>query len=187
MEQISINWSNHHSHQTGVISKILFSHQFSDCVLVAEGCHVYAHKLVMAAASPYFCELFNSRPSFAYEIHGITFEGLCHFVQFVYTGDTQVNRAHVQDFLQICTQFQISGVGEFSVTAAAVAPPAELAASPRGSVTPRAKRRMSFRKCHNCYKTFYSLKRCKDHEMVCRNKHARRRLNFDQLEPMDVD
>lgn len=54
MEQYKIKWNNHKSFVTWQYLDLLRENKFTDCTIATEGQSLKAHRIVLAAASPYF-------------------------------------------------------------------------------------------------------------------------------------
>jgi kelch-like protein 2/3 len=70
-----------------------------DVVLVAEGVEINAHKLVLAASSPYFCAMFKDfeeRTQDRIVIGGVDPDALRCLVDYIYTSEVQVTEENVQ-------------------------------------------------------------------------------------------
>jgi hypothetical protein len=194
MDFVNIFWSHHGAHRTEGFADFFINNQLTDCVLIAEDRYIYAHKVILAASSPYFYNLFNARQSVAYEIYGVTFEALCTLIEFIYTGKVQVLNIQIAEFIKVCNFLQVNGVEDISVSVVPVPTRDPLVPTPSPSPTssPRRRHPRSIKKCINCCKSFSSTKRFKNHRVGCDKKQrregrARRRLEFATAELMEVN
>lgn len=82
-----------------------------DVILVAEGRLVYAHKLILATACPFFLNLFNTTPGInnVFVIDGVSYLDLCMVLQFIYTGNANVNPSHADHLIYLLSLFGIDG------------------------------------------------------------------------------
>jgi hypothetical protein len=88
---------------------IKFDHS-TDCILIAEGKILYAHKVILAIASPYFLELFKANSDFnrIFVIPGISHFELRLVLRYIYTGVVNVSSSQVDRFISILTFFGIN-------------------------------------------------------------------------------
>lgn len=68
MEKIIVKWSGFEKSQCDQFLKLVDERRFTDCVLTAEGESIKAHRLVLAAASPYFMVVENDKAIFQFLI-----------------------------------------------------------------------------------------------------------------------
>lgn len=155
-----INWQEHSS--IGIANFSRENHS-TDVILSADGQFLSAHKLVLAAASPFFMELFRSNPSNIYYMHGISYDGLCNAIEFIYNGNVELMKVSMEDFVKICRQLKL-----------------------QGSQSPSASKKsmlLSSRKSNvhqSCRKNCPCICACN------KKTKARRRLFFEKAEPMEV-
>lgn len=89
---------------------------FFDICLVSEKKRINAHKLILAAVSPYLKnrikELKNSANPDEIPLPGIRFVVLQKILQFIYYGETTVEKAHVEAFMTACQEMEIEGLDQ---------------------------------------------------------------------------
>ena len=102
---------------------------FFDICLVSEKKRMNAHKLILGAASPYLKkrikDLKNAANPDEILLPGIRFEVLQKIVQFIYYGETTVEKAHFEAFMSACQEMEIKGLGENPETPDPETPPAK--------------------------------------------------------------
>jgi len=112
-----------------------------DVTLIADGEYFYVHRVLLAACSPYFRELFSKdkssicKPSKTdssslkseksdkiqkytwfsetIELRGVTTEGLSQIVDFIYTGKIPISMTSVQNILVVARHMEITPVLDF--------------------------------------------------------------------------
>ncbi|KAJ1529501.1 hypothetical protein ONE63_006274 [Megalurothrips usitatus] len=85
-----------------------------DVVLTAEGSQIAAHKVVLAAASPYFramftCELREASEN-KVEMQEMSFKLLQDVINFIYTTEIMVTDDNVYELMSIADLFQLSSI-----------------------------------------------------------------------------
>merc|ERR1719305_1713774 len=104
------------SHPTKVVEGMQAMRQaglLCDVTLVAENLEVPAHKMVLAACSPYFYAMFTGfteRDSNRVNIHGVDPEALTVLVDYVYTSEVDVTEDNVQCLLPAANLLQLTDV-----------------------------------------------------------------------------
>ncbi|KAG5674261.1 hypothetical protein PVAND_004241 [Polypedilum vanderplanki] len=167
-QYITFNWSRHNSFQAGAITNFFQNNQFTDCVLVCSGQIIYIHKVILAAASPFFYELFNTHPSVAYEIHGINYNALFNIIELIYTGAVQVLYTPINEFIHFCNQFRLNSLAFKAIQ------PVQASSSKRNYKHTQNKK--SIRKAQKSRKQLN----------IKHMSKAKRRLIFDSQEVMDT-
>ncbi|KAM7311798.1 kelch-like protein 17 isoform X2 [Ixodes scapularis] len=88
--------------------------QLCDVQLTAGGQQLRAHRLVLAASSPYFHAMFNSdmceKSKGEVVLHDISFMALQLLVEFAYTGEVVITEANVQGLLPAASLVQVGSV-----------------------------------------------------------------------------
>ena len=83
---------------------------FNDVTLVCEdGQHVEAHKVVLAASSPFFQKLLgrNKHPHPLIFMRGVKFDDLSAIVDFLYRGEANVYQESLDSFFAISEELQL--------------------------------------------------------------------------------
>ncbi|XP_076805576.1 kelch-like protein 3 [Clavelina lepadiformis] len=87
-----------------------------DLVLVASDVELPVHKLVMAAGSPYFMAMFNSKMSestaYKVQLKGIEGKALIQLIEYVYTAQIEVTEENVQALLPAASLLELTFVRE---------------------------------------------------------------------------
>src|SRR5277367_2523259 len=61
--EIKVQWNSHHTKLTEMFSNLLDKKKLIDCTISVDGTSLGVHRLVLAACSPYFKDLFEAHPS----------------------------------------------------------------------------------------------------------------------------
>ena len=74
---------------------------------------IQAHKLVLAASSPFFRKVLNqTKHEFPYiYIKGIDFKDLLSIVHFIYNGETEIPAEDIPRFIEAAQELKIKGLG----------------------------------------------------------------------------
>ena len=91
---------------------ILFENDLlKDITLRVQGQLMSCHKIVLAAASPYFKAMFtldlNESKQSLIELHEIDFDSVSHIIEYTYTGMIKIHQENVQNLLSAASLFQI--------------------------------------------------------------------------------
>ncbi|XP_030751699.1 zinc finger and BTB domain-containing protein 8A-like [Sitophilus oryzae] len=102
---------------------LMFQNLLADDVLSDVTFHcrdgfVKAHKVILAAASPYFKKVFavHSEPKTAYILHGVTVGQMKSFMELVYRGVTDISSDMITKLCQVATEFGITGIVDTSMS-----------------------------------------------------------------------
>ncbi|KAL9701391.1 hypothetical protein quinque_004832 [Culex quinquefasciatus] len=115
-QQFCLRWTNYHSNLSTVFDQLYQAESFADVTLISEGRPIRAHKMVLAASSPYFQTIFNETPCKhpVVIIKDVRFEELKALVDFMYRGEINVAQEHIRPLLKLAEMFQIRGLTEVS-------------------------------------------------------------------------
>uniref|UniRef100_A0A1Q3F5Q1 BTB domain-containing protein n=1 Tax=Culex tarsalis TaxID=7177 RepID=A0A1Q3F5Q1_CULTA len=113
-QQFCLRWTNYHSNLSTVFDQLYQAESFADVTLISEGRPIRAHKMVLAASSPYFQTIFNETPCKhpVVIIKDVRYEELKALVDFMYRGEINVAQEHIRPLLKLAEMFQIRGLTE---------------------------------------------------------------------------
>lgn len=186
MSSFNIHWKYHASHQEQAFVEFMQKNRYSDCILSADGKKIYAHKIVLASASPVFMELFQFTQfisSIVNVVNGVKYQDLRNFIDFIYSGSIRLQKSQIKDFLNICKLFRIKGIEDIEDTLLKTAMNNSiLKKSPKRLVNKisMVKKNTTLKAIENSIET---LTNCKQFSFARNN---RRPLNFD-VEAMEID
>lgn len=117
MECVTILGQYHLFNQSQGFSSFLVHNVFTDCTLIVEGREIYAHRVILAAASPFFMNLFhnNNFGDNGYVISGVRYEDFCNVIKFIYYGYVDLQKSEVQGFHTVATQLDLWGIRDVKV------------------------------------------------------------------------
>ena len=192
MSSVNIFWKHHASYQIQSFVKFMHENRYSDCILLADGKVIYAHKIILASASPVFLELFQFTqfiPSIIHVVNDVKFHDLHNFIEFLYSGSIRLQKYQVKRFIILCKIFKIKGIDEMEGILIKTAIQNQLLKKSPKRLTNKCygiKKKLSPRQnttkeaFGNCSETSKNWKQFSFY------KNTRRSLNFN-VEPMDTD
>ncbi|XP_075741586.1 uncharacterized protein LOC119178183 [Rhipicephalus microplus] len=114
-QQFCLKWNQHHGSLVSVYEELRSRDAFVDVTLVCEeGVSMKAHKLVLAACSPFFEALFERNPcAHPVVIMSQTREAdLRTLLEFMYRGEVNVAQEQLPALLRTAELFQVRGLAE---------------------------------------------------------------------------
>lgn len=113
-DEFCLKWNNHHWTISNSFEAFLQNSAFADCTLSAEGQFVKAHKMVLAACSPYFEALLSQQldkhPIFI--MNDMKFKDLLGLMDYMYKGEVFMYDDQVPGLLKAGRSLQIKGLSE---------------------------------------------------------------------------
>ncbi|XP_018020859.1 sex determination protein fruitless isoform X1 [Hyalella azteca] len=115
-DQFLLTWNNHRANFASVFSDFRLQGQLVDVTLLCDGGSYPAHRLVLAACSPYFASLFctldSSHPViFLRDVRQAELEAL---LEFIYRGQVSVANSELGGLIKIAESLRIKGLGDVS-------------------------------------------------------------------------
>ncbi|KAK7866782.1 hypothetical protein R5R35_008764 [Gryllus longicercus] len=112
MEELSLKWDEHHPAVISVFEELLAKGTLVDCTIAADGQYMKAHKVVLAACSPYFEMLFSqeSEKNPIVVLKDMKFQELKHLIDFVYRGQVKLPKDQLDAFVSAAESLQIKGL-----------------------------------------------------------------------------
>ena len=106
-------WTNFSEHVGRTFESLHDNADFADVTLACEdNVKILTHKLVLAAASPMFMELFklNQHPHPLIYMKGTKARSLVSIVAFIYNGEVNISQEDLDEFLSIGKELKIKGI-----------------------------------------------------------------------------
>ncbi|KAB7504652.1 Protein bric-a-brac 1 [Armadillidium nasatum] len=115
-DQFLLTWNNHRSNFAEVFSQLRVQDQLVDVTLLCDGGSYPAHRLVLAACSPYFHQLFTKLPTqhplvYLRDVRQAELEAL---LEFIYRGEVSVANSELTGLIKIAESLRIKGLGDVS-------------------------------------------------------------------------
>ena len=112
-EKLCLQWNDFQENIKIVFGSLRDDNDFSDVTLACEdGQQVEAHKVILAASSPFFQKLLgrNKHPHPVIYMRGMKSDDLLAIVDFLYRGEADVFQENLDSFLAIAEEFQLKGL-----------------------------------------------------------------------------
>ena len=113
-EVLSLKWNNFQDNIQSTFRDLREDHDFADVTLVCtdSGQQIKAHKIVLAASSPFFLSLFktNLHPHPLIYLHGIKASNLVAILDFLYHGEANVCQENLDGFLGLAEELELKGL-----------------------------------------------------------------------------
>lgn len=116
VDQFLLTWNNHRSNLAEVFTQLRVQDQLVDVTLLCDGGSYPAHRLVLAACSPYFHQLFTRLPTqhpliYLRDVKQAELEAL---LEFIYRGEVSVANSELTGLIKIAESLRIKGLGDVS-------------------------------------------------------------------------
>jgi len=112
-EKLCLKWNEFQENTTTLFGRLRNDSDFTDVTLVCEdGEQVEAHKVILAASSPFFQNLLrrNKHPHPLIYMRGVKSEDLVAIVDFLYYGEANVYQESIDTFLALAEEFKLKGL-----------------------------------------------------------------------------
>ena len=112
-EKLCLQWNDFHENVKDVFGNLREDNDFADVTLACEdGQQVEAHKVILAASSPFFQKLLrrNKHPHPLIYMRGLQSIDMCAIVDFLYCGEANVYQENLDSFLAIAEELQLNGL-----------------------------------------------------------------------------
>ena len=114
MEELCLKWKDFEENIHSTFGELRHDKEFVDVTLVSEdGSQVEAHKVILAASSPFFQQLLkkNKHPHPLIYMRGVRAEDLLAMLDFLYIGEAKVVHENLDTFLAIGEDLKVKGLG----------------------------------------------------------------------------
>ena len=112
-EKLCLQWNDFQENIKSAFGRLREDNDFTDVTLACEdGQQVEAHKVILAASSPFFQKLLgrNKHPHPLIYMRGTKSEDLLAIVDFLYHGEANVFQENLDSFLAIAEELQLKGL-----------------------------------------------------------------------------
>ena len=112
-EKLCLQWNDFKENAISAFGNLRKDADFTDVTLACEdGKQVEAHKVILAASSPFFQNLLrrNKHPHPLIYMRGVKSDDLLAIVDFLYRGEANVLQDNLDSFLGIAEELQLKGL-----------------------------------------------------------------------------
>ena len=112
-EKLCLKWNDFQDNINTEFGKLRSEHEFSDVTLTCEdGQQVEAHKVILAASSPFFHTMLrrNKHPHPLIYMRGVKSKDLVAIVDFLYYGEANVYQESIDAFLALAEELNLKGL-----------------------------------------------------------------------------
>lgn len=109
----SIRWGDHSTDLSRFITSLYENAEFIDCELDTDGGLVKAHRVILAACSPYFKNLLVEHNKMKIPLKDIKYSDMKHILDFIYYGEVDVPVVDVLSFMKTAQFFQVASFIRF--------------------------------------------------------------------------
>ena len=112
-EKLCLQWNDFQENIKSAFGNLRTDNDFADVTLACEdGQQVEAHKVILAASSPFFQKLLgrNKHPHPLIYMRGVKSDDLLAIVDFLYRGEANVFQENLDSFLAIAEELQLKGL-----------------------------------------------------------------------------
>ena len=112
-EKLCLKWNDFKENVNAAFGNLREDHEFADVTLACEdGEQIEAHKVILAASSPFFQNLLSrsKHPHPLIYMRGIKSETLLAIVDFLYCGQANVYQENLESFLSIADELALRGL-----------------------------------------------------------------------------
>ena len=113
LEKLCLQWNDFQDNVKTAFGNLRQDKHFTDVTLACEdGQQVEAHKVILAASSPFFQNLLetNKHPHPLVCMRGLKSSDLVAIVDFIYFGETNVYQENLDSFMVIAEELQLKGL-----------------------------------------------------------------------------
>ncbi|XP_044592566.1 zinc finger protein chinmo isoform X1 [Cotesia glomerata] len=113
-QQFCLKWNSFGSNLATAFSNLFKSESLTDVTLFCEGITFKAHRLILAACSKHFQELFEGMPhslaGLIVILDGTSAHNMASLLEFMYRGEVHVSQESLSSFLKAAEYLQVKGL-----------------------------------------------------------------------------
>ena len=113
VEKLCLQWNDFKENVSSAFGELRGDRELTDVTLASEdGQQMEAHKVILAASSPFFMQLLkkNKHGHPLIYMRGVKFEDLAAIVDFLYLGEANVNQDRLDHFLSLAEELKLKGL-----------------------------------------------------------------------------
>merc|ERR1712129_107150 len=107
-----LKWEYHERNRTSTLKSLLENEDFLDVTIACDDDQIYAHKVILSAASPLFRNLLKRNPHShpLLYLRGTTTKDMKAILNFIYSGETHVVQEELEEFMALADSLKIVGL-----------------------------------------------------------------------------
>ena len=112
-EKLCLQWNDFQANVKTAFGNLREGNNFTDVTLACgDGQQVEAHKVILAASSPFFQKILerNKHPHPLIYLREMKYEDILAIMDFLYVGEANVYQENLNSFLAIAEEFQLKGL-----------------------------------------------------------------------------
>ena len=110
---LALHWNYFEDNACNTFKSCYADQDFTDVTLAtADDKQIKAHKVILGSCSPFFKNIFinNPHPNPLIYLKDLKFTHVQSVLKFIYLGECEIERKHLQEFLAIGKEFQVEGL-----------------------------------------------------------------------------
>ncbi len=104
---VHVKWNNHDKSASKEYYESYLKGEFTDVSIATNDKVFKCHKVVLAACSEYFRQIFQSSDESSLALHDVSTEHFAKLLQYVYSGEAEVLKEELQQFLELAGLLKI--------------------------------------------------------------------------------
>jgi len=107
-----LSWDQHETNRTSTLKTLWENEDFLDVTIACDDDQIGAHQVIMSAASPFFQKILKRNPHSHPLIYlpGTVKKDVQSLLDFIYSGETQVLKAELEDFMALANSLEVKGL-----------------------------------------------------------------------------
>merc|ERR1712129_84179 len=108
-----LRWDQHEENRTSTFRSLWENSDFLDVTIACDDDQIDAHKVILSAASPFFRTLLKRNPHShpLLYLRGTTKKQVQALLEFIYSGESQVEEVELKGFIALANSLQVKGLG----------------------------------------------------------------------------
>ena len=117
LDKFNLKWEKFETNLKTSYASFRQTPDFSDVTLVcADGKQINAHKVILATASPFFYNIFqtNNHPNPLIYMKGLKWSDVSDIIDFIYHGEISLAQQNITEFLETAEDLKLKGLSKSS-------------------------------------------------------------------------
>merc|ERR1712086_725714 len=111
--KLALHWGQHEHTRVSSLKHLWDDQEFLDVTIACDDDQIDAHKVILSAASPFFRTLLKRNPHShpLLYLRGTTKKQVQALLEFIYSGESQVEEVELKGFIALANSLQVKGLG----------------------------------------------------------------------------